>query len=217
MTQTSRTSLTLCFLSAGLCAGLTAFFSASPNATAGEMLFGHYNVSNAFSEAIPAPFYVKVQATNGTQTGTQTIRCILPNAELSQQAYCPQLDVTLDVAVYDSGEHASVVEIDFLHIEQWAVNHNLDVLAIDPVPPDSNAAEAEWLGWPENWECITSEADAAACNVYCGIGGGDVSADPWPSDSNNAFIEPACEVHCECDNSDREKDWKDFPQVMPAF
>lgn len=216
MTKLSRTSLTLCFLSAGLCAGLTAFFAASP-ATAAELLFGHYSVSNAFSEAIPAPFYVKVKASNGTQIGTQTIRCILPNAQLSQHAYCPQLDVNLDVAVFESGEHKSVVEIDFLNIENWAINHNLDVLAIDPAPPVGNAAEAEWLGWPDNWECVTSEADATACNVYCGVGGGDVSADPWPSDSNNAFIEPACEVHCECKSGGGETDWKDFPQVMPSF
>jgi hypothetical protein len=210
-------TLSLSLLGAGLCASLTAFLAANP-AAASELLTGHYYVVPATNG--PAPLFFTVEASNGIQTWTKTVGCVLPNAAESLNAYCPEYDVELPVAAVESNNNGTLIEVDFLPVAIWAENHDLDIVAIDPDEPLVSAAEAYWTGFIDRWVCFVEEADLTKCTGHCGLAGIEsLTAAPYPTNPlwGIPAAEPQCEVTCNC-KGDRETDtWIDLPQIVPAF
>lgn len=215
--QTSTTrkiTLSLSLLGVGLCAGLAALAGAS-SATAGGLLRGDYIV--AASTNVPAPLYIEVTASNGEQMSTQTIACVLPNAADSLNVFCTQHQIALPVTKLEMRPYETVIEVDFLPLEAWAVDHGITVLEIDPAEPTSYPAEGVFDTDLGRWVCETSDADQARCDTNCGIGGGSVSAKPTIP-SNNPMAEPSCKVTCDCrNNNNNDTTWIDPPEVTPAF
>lgn len=213
-TRSRKTTLSLSLLGVGLCAGLAALAGASP-ATAGGLLRGDYIVAS--STDVPALLYIEVTASNGEQTPTQTIACVLPNAADSLNVFCTQHQIALPVTKLEVRPYESVIEVDFLPLEAWAVDHGITVLAIDPTEPTSFPAEGVFDYDLGRWVCETSDADQTRCDANCGIGGGSVSAKPTIP-SNNPLLEPSCKVTCDCRNDNaNDTTWTDPAEVNPAF
>jgi hypothetical protein len=190
-----------------------ALVLASP-AVASELLTGQYIVSQ--STSVPAAVNIAVRTTKDGQNSTQTVRCWLPKGVDSQVCRSHQLDLDLSVSLVEENDMVGRIEIDFVPLEMYAVDHGYEVVDIVPAQPDLQAAEAWFNWWTSLWECSVSQADIDTCNGLCGWLGGDVSATPLIS-SNYATAEPSCEVSCDCNDPDAEDDsWIDPPQVLPG-
>jgi hypothetical protein len=214
MNKTKRTTILLSLVGAVLGASATIVL-ANP-ATASELLYGEYIVAQ--STSVPTPAHIAITATKNGQTGTQNVRCWLPNGVDSQGCWSAQLDLTLTVDLIEENAATGRIEIDYIPLEMYLVDHGYDVISIVPSFPDLPTAEGYWEeDWPTSqWRCSTEQSDANRCNNYCGIGGGDVSAEPLSPITNFAY-EPQCEVTCDCSNVNVVDDtWIDPPDVLPG-
>jgi hypothetical protein len=211
MTKTKRTSVLLSL--AGALLGASATVVLANPAGAAELLHGEYIVAQ--STSVPAAVNIAVTGTKNGQTGTQTVRCWLPKGVDSQGCWSAQLDLTLMVNLIEENAGVGKIEIDFMPLEIYAVDHGYDVVAIEPDEPDVHAAEGYFDWWNGAWACSVEQADVDKCNLNCGLGGGVASAEPRIP-SNNPFFEPECEVECSCNDGTDGGTWIDPPQVLPA-
>lgn len=172
---------------------------------------GRYEVVNTVD--VDVPFHVQMQGTKDGKFASQNIRCWLIGGVDAVAAQCPGQQVSMPVELRSTGEYTSIVAVDFLALELWAVAAGIDLEFIGSAHGETFSAEAEWIDG--HWVCTTSEVDAKKCNTMCGLAGGSVSAEPEVP-SNNPFAEPACTVTCDCNNSDAEAEWIDQPEVLAS-
>jgi hypothetical protein len=214
MTKTKRTTLLLSLVSALL--GASASVVLANSAVASELLYGEYIVAQ--STSVPTAAHIAITATKNGQTGTQNIRCWLPNGVDSQNCWSAQLELALPVELVEENAATGRIEIDYIPLDLHLAEHGYDVIDIAPALPDIISAEGYWEeDWVTHiWMCSTEQSDANRCNNYCGSGGGTVSAEPL-TPSTNAAYEPECEVTCDCANVNLENDvWIDPPEVLPG-
>jgi hypothetical protein len=124
MNKTKRTTLLLSLVGALL--GASATFVLANPAVAGEPLHGEYIVAQ--STSVPAAVNIAITATKNGQTGTQNIRCWLPHGLDSQGCWSAQLDLTLMVDVVEENAATGRIEIDYIPLEMYAVDHGYDVI-----------------------------------------------------------------------------------------
>jgi hypothetical protein len=214
MNNTKRTTILLSLVGAVLGASATVML-ANP-AVASELLYGEYIVAQ--STSVPTAAHISITATKNGQTGTQIVRCWLPNGVDSQNCWSVQLNLALPVDLVEENAATGRIEIDYIPLETHLVDHGYDVISIVASHPDIPTAEGYWEeDWPTSqWTCSTEQDDANRCNNHCGIDGGDVSAEPL-TPSTNASYEPECEVTCDCSNVSVDDDaWIDPPEVLPG-
>lgn len=213
MTKPKRTTLLLSLVGALLGVGGTVVL-ANPAAASG-LLYGEYVVAQ--STSVPTAAHIAITATKNGQTGTQIIRCWLPNGVDSESCWSAQLDLTLTVDLIEENAATGRIEIDYIPLDIYLAEHDFDVISIVPSHPDVPTAEGYWEeDWPTEWRCSTEQSDSSRCNNHCGIGGGDVSAEPRTPSTNPAY-EPECDVTCDCNDQNVAGDsWIDPPQVLPG-
>jgi hypothetical protein len=201
----------------GIVAGVSGLLygtSAAADADA-DPLTGHYLVRHTTD--VPAPLFIEIEARDGDEDVSVVLRCVLPHGEESEAIHCPQMDISAPVELSEAGQYASIVAVDFLPIEMRAESLGLEIRNIgEAEEPAIHGAEATWKGIPDGWECETEERDQTKCDTDCG-GSGTVSAEPYPTNNWNPWMEPQCEVTCECPGGgDGGSTWIDPPAVVPA-
>lgn len=211
MTKTKRTillSLVGTLIGASAIAGLT-----NP-AMANQLLHGEYIVTQ--STTVPTPAFIAFRTSNNGKNMTQHLRCVLPNGLNSESCFIPLFDMNLDVNLIQQGPNQGRIEVDYLPLEIWAGNHDLDVISINAEEPVIQKAEATWNFPQGRWECAIEPRDLEDCNFHCGPAGGTVSA-TTSGPSANPYWEPACEVSCDCNGGDDgDTTWIDPPEVLPG-
>lgn len=180
-------------------------------AHATEPTEGRYEVVNTVD--VDVPFYVWMQGTKDGKSATRRVRCWLLGGVDAVSAVCPDQQVSMPVELRSTGEYTSIVAVDLLALEIWAIAAGIELELLHSTNAETFAAEAEWIDG--HWVCATSEIDAKKCNTMCGLAGGSVSAEVEVP-SNNPFAEPACVVTCDCNDSEVEHDWTDQPEVLAS-
>jgi hypothetical protein len=162
---------------------------------------------------VDVPFYVHMEGTKDGKYSVRLVRCWLIGGIDAIAAVCPDQQVSMPVSLHLAGEYTSILAVDYLALELWAVTQDIDLAFIHSSNGVTWSAEAEWVDG--RWVCNTSDTDADKCDKMCGLAGGSVSTTPEVP-SNNPFAEPACTVTCDCNDSDSEYEWIDQPQVLAS-
>jgi hypothetical protein len=211
MTKSKRTILLS--LVGTLIGASTIAVLANP-AKANELLYGEYIVTR--STTTPAPAFIAFRTSSNGQIITQHLRCVLPNGLNSQSCFIQQFNLNLGVNLIQQGQYKGKIEVDYLPLEIWAGNHDLDVVSIDAEAPVIQKAEATWYDPWGRWVCAVEDRDLEDCNFHCGDGGGTVSVTTYGSSANKLW-EPSCEVTCDCNVADdSDTTWIDAPEVLPG-
>jgi hypothetical protein len=141
------------------------------------------------------------------------VRCWLLGGVDASAAVCPDQAVSMPVSLHFAGEYTSVLAVDYLALELWADQQNIDLELIHSSSDLGWSAEAAWVDG--QWVCSAGERDADECDDLCGLAGGSVGTTPeLPTD--DPLAEPACEVTCDCNDSNTAYSWIDQPQVLAS-
>jgi hypothetical protein len=211
MTTTKRTIL---LSLVGTLIGVSALAVLANPAKANQLLHGEYIVTQ--STTGPTPAFIAFRTINNGKTITQHLRCILPNGLDSESCWIQQFNLNLDVNLIQQNQNQGRIEVDYLPLEIWAGNHDLDVVSINAEEPVIQKAEAVWNFPWGRWECVIEPRDLADCEFHCAPAGGSVSTTTYGSNAN-PYWEPSCEVTCDCNGGDdNDSTWVDYPEVLPG-
>ena len=179
-----------------------------------EIQPGTYLVANAFTGR--ARFYIDVTVQTETGASTTPLKCQLDMGATSASALCPNLaSLPVQLVENDDEPMGQVIHVGYGPLQTALTGRGFDVLGLDAAgEPEIHPAEAEWTFG--RWTCVATQADQDYCNyTTCdGHGGGTVSVTEVGA-TNNPFLEPSCELTCECLDGTTGITI-DPPQVEPA-
>lgn len=160
----------------------------------------------------------------GTNQSLVTRTCRFPQGAASTAMLCTDLPPA-PVQVVDSDPNDGAVSLTARVagvLDQLPAGSLL--LQVDAGKDDGDvvalAAKAYFDWWDGLWKCAVEQKDIDACATKCGKDASLISVSASTDiPSNNPYIEPGCDVTCDCNDGGSGSDftWNDPPQVEGAF